>query len=82
MPMGLVSAGPSMQRFIDLTLSGLACVCCLAYIDDDVIVYASTFNLHLKPLHCVLAHISEAGLKIKPGKSLIAQMSVGFLCVQ
>jgi transposase InsO family protein len=67
-----------MQRLIDLALSGLTYVMCLAYI-DDIIVYARSLEEHFERLCIVLSRICQAGLKVKPSKTALLQKSVGFL---
>ena len=78
MPMGLCNSGATFQRLMDVVLSGLEYVVCLAYI-DDVIVYSKTIYEHFERLRMVLKRIAEAGLKIKISKTSVLQKSVGFL---
>jgi hypothetical protein len=78
MPMGLMISGASMQRLVDLVLSGLSYTACLAYV-DDLIVYARSLDEHFERLRLVLSRICQAGLKIKPSKTVLVQKSVGFL---
>jgi hypothetical protein len=78
MPMGLCNSGASFQRMMDVVLSGLAFDVCLAYI-DDIIVYSRSLDEHIERLKAVLRRVRDAGLKIKPSKSVLVQRSVGFL---
>lgn len=78
MPMGLCNSGASYQRMMDVVLSGLAFDVCLAY-TDDIIVYSRSLDEHIERLKAVLRRVRNAGLKIKPSKSVLVQRSVGFL---
>jgi hypothetical protein len=63
---------------MDLSLSGLSYVSCLAYI-DDILVYSTTFEQHLERLEEVLLRILNAGLKLKAIKCHVFQRKVEFL---
>jgi hypothetical protein len=78
LPFGLTSAPSVFQRLMDLSLSGLSYVSCLAYI-DDILVYSTTFEQHLERLEEVLLRILNAGLKLKASKCHVFQRKVEFL---
>ena len=63
---------------MDLVLSGLSYITCLAYI-DDIIVYSTTFDQHLERLEDVLRRVVDAGLKLKASKCYVFQRKVEFL---
>lgn len=46
---------------------------------DDILVYSSTFQEHLKRLESVFGRLREAGLKVKPDKCSFLQEQVKFL---
>ena len=46
---------------------------------DDVIVFGKTLEEHNRHLSLVLKRIRAAGLKLKPNKCCIAQLSVEYL---
>ena len=50
----------------------------LIYI-DDIIVFSQSFPEHLNRLRSVLQRLTEAGLKLKPGKCKFAQKEVHYL---
>ena len=78
MPFGLNNAASTFQRTMELILQGLQWETCLVYI-DDIIVYGSDFNQHLRRVDQVLNRIKEAGLKLKPDKCHMLQTEVVFL---
>ncbi len=78
MPFGLANAPATFQRLMDLVLSGLHWTHCLVYL-DDVIVFASNVEEHLKRLDVVLDRIEKAGLTLKPAKCQWLKRSVKFL---
>ena len=78
MPFGLCNSGATFQRLIDLVLSGIAYVSCLAYI-DDIIIFSRSIPEHLERLSIVLQRISDAKLKCRPDKCVFLRTSVEFL---
>ena len=78
MPFGLANSPATFQRLMDLVLSGLHWSHCLVYL-DDIIVFASSFEEHLKRLDTVLGRIASAGLTLKPSKCQWLKKSVKFL---
>ena len=59
-------------------LSGLLFKSALAYI-DDVLVYSSSFEQHLKHLELIFDRFRKAGIKFKPSKCVFAKKSVTYL---
>ena len=57
---------------MDKVLSGINWIHYLAYL-DDVIVFSATFEEYLTRLEEVFKRISDAGLKLKPSKCVLAQ---------
>ena len=78
LPFGLASAPSAFQRLMEVTLAGLQWKSALVYI-DDVIIYSTTFDQHLKHLEEVFLRLREANLKLKAQKCELAQGEVKFL---
>ena len=78
MPFGLCNAGATFQRLMDVIMSGLTFEVCLTYL-DDVITFSSTIEDHFVRLRMVLKRLRDAGLKLKPSKCNLLQVSVEFL---
>ena len=78
MPMGMKGSAQTFQRTLQIILNGLQWQTCLIYL-DDIIVFGSTFDEHLKRVQEVLRCIQQAGLKLKPKKCQLFQQEVTFL---
>ena len=78
MPMGLMNAGATFQRLMDLVMSGLLYDVCLVYL-DDIIVFSPDLKEHLVRLESVLNRLGTHGLKLKPSKCKLMQKRVSFL---
>ena len=78
MPFGLTNAPATFQRFMECALSGLTMEQCLIYL-DDIIVFSSTFEDHLRRLDKIFCKIRVAGLKLQPRKCHFAQLQVHYL---
>ena len=78
MPFGGTNAPATFQRLVDRVLHGLTWRQCLVYI-DDVLIFSSTFEEHLKHLHEVFSRFEFAGLKLKPTKCTFANEEVEYL---
>ena len=74
---GLTNAPATFQHSIECVLAGLSPAQCLMYL-DDIIVYGTLFEGHLRHLDNVLTKLSEAGLKLKPFKCHFAQKLVQY----
>ena len=78
MPFGLTNAPATFQRLMECALAGLVGDQCLIYL-DDIIIFSSTFNEHLKRLACVFDRLRAAGLKLKAKKCHFIQEQVTYL---
>ena len=78
MPFGLATAPATFMRLIKFVFSGMLYSTCPAYL-DDIIIFGSTFNEHLKRLNLALKRLRNANLKLKPSKCSFGQRSVTFL---
>ena len=78
MPFGLCNAPATFQRIMEYILAGLQGDHCLVYL-DDIIVFSTTFDQHVKKLRAVFNRLSAAGLKLKPSKCCFGQKSVNYL---
>ena len=78
MPFGLTNAPSTFQRLMETVLAGLTWSQCLIYL-DDIVVYSSTFDQHLKRLRRVFDRLGSAGLKLQPKKCRFARESVTYL---
>ena len=78
MPFGLTNAPATFQRLMECTLAGLVGDQCLIYL-DDVIIFSSTFNDHLRRLASVFDRLRAAGLKLKASKCHFIQEQVTYL---
>ncbi|UYV66796.1 hypothetical protein LAZ67_4002874, partial [Cordylochernes scorpioides] len=67
MPFGLCNAPATFERMIDSVLGSLKWNMCLCYL-DDIVVYAPTFEEHLRRLQLVLSCIQKAGLSLNHKK--------------
>lgn len=78
MPFGLAGSPSTFQRLMDVLLSGLLFEICLVYI-DDIIVFSSTVEEHLRRLKVVLQKLREANLKLKPRKCKFFRKELKYL---
>ena len=78
MPFGLTNAPATFQRLMECALAGLVGDQCLIYL-DDIIIFSSTFNEHLKCLACVFDRLWAAGLELKAKKCHFMQEQVTYL---
>ena len=75
MPMGMKNSSATFQRCMEAALQGLQWLTCLIYIDDAV-VFASSFDKHVKRFDQVLDRVEKAGLKLKPDKCYLFEDQV------
>ena len=78
MPMGMKNSSATFQRCMEAALQGLQWLTCLIYL-DDVVVFASSFDEHVKRVDQVLDRVEKAGLKLKPDKCHLFEDQVHFL---
>ena len=78
MPFGLTNAPATFQRLMECVLAGLTPEQCLIYL-DDVIIFSSSFQVHLEHLSSVLTRLDEAGLKLRFSKCHFAKQEVHYL---
>ena len=77
MPFGLHGAPATFQRLMDQVLTGLNTFAA-AYL-DDIIVYSSSWEDHVRHLGQVFERIRSAGLTINPSKCAIAKTETEYL---
>lgn len=63
MPFGLTNAPATIQRALDIILSGLKWQICLVYL-DDVIIFSATPTQHIRDVDTVLTRLREAGVTL------------------
>ncbi|KAL9952487.1 hypothetical protein ACROYT_G039751 [Oculina patagonica] len=78
MPFGLTNGPASFTRLMNLALNGLTWTHCLVYL-DDIIIWAPTFEEHIRRLRLVFDRKRAAGLKLKPTKCRFLRKEVAFL---
>ena len=77
-PFGLVNVPATIQRLMEAILTVLARGVCHVYL-NDLLVFGRTLEEHNRHLGQVLRRIRTAGLRLKPNKCRIAQLSVEYL---
>jgi hypothetical protein len=75
MPFGLQNGPSIFQRIMQNVLSPYLWLFCLVYI-DDVVVYSTTYEEHIKHLNKVLTAIREAGIPLSPKKCHLFYSSI------
>jgi transposase InsO family protein len=78
MPMGLTTAGATLQTLMNALLAGMQWQYALCYL-DDCIIYSTTFKDHLAHLREFFEKIDAAGVRLNLKKSFIAHREVTFL---
>lgn len=78
LPLGLVNAPSTFQRFMDTTLAGLRGKSCLIYL-DDCLVYGTDINKHIADLREVLQRFRDANLSVKLEKCKFAVEEIDYL---
>ena len=73
---GLRNAGATFQRLMDSILGHLPFV--VVYV-DDILIYSSSLEEHIKHIRAVLSILRKNGLIIKPNKCIWATNSLEFL---
>lgn len=78
MPFGLKNAPATFQRVMDAVLRDFIGECCLVYM-DDIIIFSTSFEEHVKDIRKVLHKLKEACLKIQLDKCFFFRREVQFL---
>ena len=78
MLVGLTNGPARYTRLMNLALNQVTWTHCLVYL-DDIIIWASSFEEHLRRLRLVSDRIKTAGLKLKPIKCQFLKGEVSFL---
>lgn len=78
MPFGLKNAPATFQRVMDAVLREFIGKCCLVYM-DDIIVFSSSFEEHVKDIQNVFAKLKQANLKIQLEKCFFFRKETQFL---
>jgi len=78
MPFGLTNAPATLQRALDIFLSGVKWQSCLIYL-DDVIVCSKTEEEHIGHVDHVLRQLREAGVTLRLPKSRFFRTTVEYL---
>ena len=77
-PFGLSQALGAFQRFMENCLGELRDTVCIPYL-DDIIIFSTTFEEHIKNMRKVLRRLREHGVKLKPRKCKLFERKVTFL---
>ena len=77
-PFGLRNAPPAFQRYINLVLGDLKGSICECYL-DDILIYAKTFEEHVRNLKRVLQRLYARGIKLRASKCVFAKQEVRYL---
>ena len=78
MPFGLCNAPGTFQRAMDVLLTGLNWKIALIYI-DDILIYSSTYEKHLKDVQLVIDRLSDAKFTVKLSKCFFGREEVNYL---
>jgi hypothetical protein len=78
MPFGLCNAPSTFQRLMQQIFGDQQCQSLLLYL-DDIVVFSSTFQQHLKRLEVVLQRLKFKSLKAKLSKCSFFQHEVRYL---
>lgn len=78
MPFGLCNAPATFERMMDSLLRGLKWSTCLCYL-DDVIVFSSNFESHLRRLTTILSVFRRAGLQLNSSKCHFGRREITML---
>lgn len=78
MPFGLTNAPASFQGYINTALAGLLDGVCVAYM-DDILIYSTDYETHVKHVRSVLERLREFSLFVKLSKCEFFVQQVDFL---
>eukprot|EP00253_Pinus_taeda_P005698 PITA_05698 len=71
MPFGLINAGATFQRAVDITFKGLINRTVVVYL-DDITVFSRERSNHLQDLNQIFQHCKKYGISLNPKKSFFA----------
>jgi hypothetical protein len=69
MPFGLINAGDTFQRDMDVAFRGLINKCVVVYL-DDVIVYSKNRSDHISHLTHIFERCRKYGISLNPKKTI------------
>ena len=78
MPFGLMNAPATFQSLMSSIFLQINWRYVLCYI-DDIVVFSSTFEMHMQQLAEVFQRLREAGLKLSPSKCSFAKRQIKYL---
>ena len=78
MPFGPKNAPACYSRFLEMILQRMRTPYVLGYL-DDIICHTPNLKLHLRELRKVLETHREAGIKLKPSKTILFQEEADYL---
>ena len=78
MPMGLTNAPATFQHFMNNIFQDMSDVFVVVYL-DDILMYSKSETIHHDHVQCILTHLHENNLHVKPEKSLFHTNSIKFL---
>lgn len=78
MPFGLKNAPATFQRLMDAVLRKHLNIRCFVYM-DDIIIFSSSLDEHLKDIQKILQTLRDANLKVQSDKSEFLRKEVEFL---
>ena len=78
LPFGLNNAPATYQRLMEQCLGDYNMKICAIYL-DDLIIFSSSLEEHLKRLDLVLSRLKECNLKLNPKKCLFFQTKVKYV---
>lgn len=76
MPMGLMNAPFTFQKYMDHVFKGITCV--RIYL-DDIIIHSKTFDQHILDIQNILEILSTNGIKLKLSKCLFGYTKIQYL---
>ncbi len=77
-PQGLLNSPHEFTKILARVLKEYMGKCCVAYL-DDILVYSSNYEQHLKDLDNVLNAVATAGLKLSKSKCVFATTECEYL---
>jgi hypothetical protein len=69
MPFGLINAGETFQRAMDVAFQELINKCVVVYL-DDVIVYSKSREYHIQHLTQIFERCRKYGISLNPKKTI------------